>query len=397
MKKVAVLFLCILPILAFSGCFPSGEQAAPESTASSGASGSSETGQIPKHLERTLETNLQVDADVDVPADMKFSVSPAKLITFDADAVAGEFLSGKNYSKGDEHRDSQDPRVYGSSYTAEDGSTVFFNYNSGINRMDFDQKKYEEYDYGMVIYGKYFIRSDIAEIFTKPSIDNVDKEQAIQLVQEKIAELKIPVAETPEVYALDVATLLKEQEKIKKEDEQAGIADSKVAGAHQWVKEDQAYVIVFRALASDGKPVTSTGYMASDATGLPITGSRIMAVVGVDGLLHFEAQGIYETEQPEKTDPPLISVDQALEQVKEKYKNVILTSPVHIEHIALEYVPQYTDVETPTYKFSPVWVLTTAQAKNEASGKNEQFSLGDQFPIYIDAVTGKEIAIGGLV
>lgn len=81
--------------------------------------------------------------------------------------------------------------------------------------------------------------------------------------------------------------------------------------------------------------------------------------------------------------------------VKNKYKDILLTDPIRISHIALEYVPTVSNNDGMAYQLVPVWVFTALQKATYNDPKKGEVEDDSEFTIMINAETGKEIRIGG--
>lgn len=385
MKKLFILLVC-LSLLLLQGCFPSGKKENPTDDFKNNStdiviSGSDDPESIPGYVDLELEENLIVKADVNAPDNLKLKNVSVSLKRFDFDKVVNTLINGKTISQTHEWDSPLFRQYKEKSYECEDRSNLVIS----LGGIRYFTAYYSDRDYSSVIFGSnYFIRPEIKDIYKQNELEQVNKDTAISTVKQVITSLGITVSDTPDVVALDFETLKSEWEDYE---------TPKGNGPHQWEKSDEAYVVIYHVLY-ESVQITNTGYMSTNGAGA-VTGSRIIGVVTKDGLIYFQCNGIYEVGNIIKDSITPISLSLALEQIKAKYKNVLLTDPVIISHIALEYVPQATNSDSVNYELIPAWVFTTSQktTKQDAKGTYEVTSY---FPIILYAESGQELRIGGL-
>jgi hypothetical protein len=381
-KKLPIFLASLLCVSCLSGCFPTGEPVnVPTPSLSSGQKQADIT-KTPTSIKKQLADNLFVDASISVPPNANWKNYQAKLKNLDVNLVMQQFFSEKKVKDRQEHPDTFDKRLKRTVINGTDGCMLVIQPGS----IRFEEKNFTDFYYSYYIHDLYTTHPEnVAKNFQKQTLDNVNKEQAVSLVKEKAKALGVGIEENPTVYALDVDSL-------NAQTDYKTMKTPKGGELHHWTKEDQAYAVTFRVL-QDGLPITRTGYITS-TNGVAV-GTRLLAVVGTKGLLSFSIESIYEacdTPQPVNS---LISLDTVLERIKTKYKDVILSDPVTVRQINLEYVPVTVSLKEQKYALSPMWVCLTEQTTTTKDEKGEVRSTG-QFPIYMDAVTGKEMEISGL-
>jgi hypothetical protein len=380
MKKISILLLLVLFL---GGCFPTGESELPKSNSDHIIiTNSDNSDTIPASIDMELDKNLMVKADVVSPKSLNLKVMSVALKSFDADKVMNTLLKEKKVYATNEFIDPVFPQQKGKSFSCADGSTL----NVYIGSIRYTTPYYSEREYDSVIFGSnYFVRPDIQDVYKKTELKQVDKNSAVSIVKQTIESLGFQVADKPEVIALDLDTLKSEWEDYEGK-----------GGKHpkQWEAADEAYAVVFQIMY-DSTRITNTGYINPNGE-IPVEGSRILGVVTKNGLIYFQCSGIYEISSIIKESIQPISISVALEQVKNKYKDVLLTDPVTITNIALEYLPLSKMNETVSYEMIPAWVFTAHQ-KSTIYGEKGNYSIDSYFPIIINAETGQEFLIGGKV
>ena len=375
MKKVTVLILTILCAFIITGCFPDGENKSNASIENSEFNSE----EIPKTINETLEENLIVDADVIIPTVADWKIIETKLKIWDNKLVENAFLKDKTINEKQEKDSAINKELKDYYYAMKDGSSLVI----GPGNVRFYEKKGMDLPYSFFIRGGTpFLDEDIGEKFKKESLDNVNKDQSIELVKDKLKNLGVETIGEPSVHAMDMETL----------NNNTNFNATPVKGEiHRWEKNEEAYVISFY-IQNNSVPITQIGYMTASGFGI---GTRIIAVVGERGLLSFELLYAYEPESVVEDNSKIIPLDVVFNTIKEKYKNVLLTDPITINEIRLEYFPIVLDFANLKYKLTPMWVFKANQ-KTTAEDKKGQREINSNFYILIDAVTGKELEIGGI-
>lgn len=379
MKKILLFIGCSF-VFVLSACFPTGStNDSPSDTTNPNDSKSITP--APGFIDTELDKNLIVQADVVEPAREHLKIRTIHLKEFDQKQIENVFLKNRTVVNSHENNNEYFPNYKDQTIEFEDGSYV----RKELGKLIFNDIFYQERFYDAVISDlSFFIRSDIKDVFQKDSLDNIDKNQAIETVKNIVKELGISSLGNAEVYALDLEGLSSQWEDFPTKSGES---------PRKWEKEDEAYLVAF-PVVYDNVRITTKGYV-NEANAIPAIGSRIMGVVNKNGLIHLTCTGIYEVGKTVKENITAISVDSALEIVKNKYKDVLLTVPIRISHIALEYVPTVSNNDGVAYQLVPAWVFTAHQKTTYNDPKKGAFEDDSEFTIIINAETGKEIRIGG--
>ncbi|MCJ7840773.1 hypothetical protein MUB24_07610 [Lederbergia sp. NSJ-179] len=380
MKKIWII-LFGFSVFILSACFPTGApNNASDSAHLKASKDSAATETTPSFIDTKLEENLIVKADVTRADSGKLKSSSVTLQAFDEDSIIKEFLENKPIKDTYENNNELFPEYKEKYFEVSDGSYLSLD----LGAIRYVDVYYDEREYDTVISGtSFFIRSDIKNVFQQTSLNNLSKDKAIDTVRTVASKAGISPLGEPEVFALDFKTLENEWEDYEGKH-----------GAHpkKWEQTDEAYLVIF-PVVYDNIAVTNKGYLSANNQ-IPAIGSRIMGVVHQDDLIYFTCRGIYEMEETIKENITPISVDMALEKVKNKYKDTLLTDPIHISHIALEYVPTVSSSEGIGYELIPAWVFTAQQETTYTDQKGTS-TISADFTIIINAETGEEIRIGG--
>lgn len=368
--KIVIMYIILLTTsLLLGGCFPDGKPSSSNDVKSPIINESDD------YLDVTLADNLIIKSEIpEYNADklMKCKISYKE---FDTDWT-NSFLSTKNIIENNEWNNDLFPEYKAETINCDDGSYI----STDMDVLRFYDTKYMERDYGSIIYGSTTaIRPDLTEIYTKTELENLDKTQAIQMVSQEIEKLDISVVGVPDVIVLDYETMKSEWTDYETKDG---------SPAKQWEKDDEAYFIIYDVLFDD-VGILNTSYMDNDL-GFQVSGSYVFAVVSQDGIICFECSGIYDYDNSNKSDIVPISLDTALEQVKNKYKNVILTDPITISKIELKYVPIINTLDPLTLELIPAWVFYAKQTFREEDEKGT-FESDTSYTIILSAEDGQEI------
>jgi|GEM_PF-3153640 len=336
---------------------------------------SSEIADAPKMYCTNLSDNLFVNANVNAPNINTASVLKAKKATFNTNKLCELFLGSENimekklnsetleYSLGEK-------KLIISSGLQFDFSTNLSNcINSLISFIDLtkmDELKKQEFSF-------------------------LTKQKAIEETVRILKELNISPHLPPQIYALDYKTLQKERERLLREDEsfKAFVEMGKVKLKDEWTEDDDCYYMIFQT-EMYGIPCDPIGY-TQQSSEFPVNGSEIGAIVSKNGFEACFVKGsVYVEEKSDQNIKSLISLEQALKSLNEKYNNIILSSKVTVTNISLIYAPVLTGItrnnQEEQIELVPTWLFETEQSYTKGNKK----SIGKTI-VRINAITGKEI------
>lgn len=390
-KGICVFSAALISLLFLSGCFPGGKPDNPQDTVSNVGNTSVASISIPSVIQKNLSDNIVLHATVKTPVKTPVFAYQAIPLSFDYNKLPDIFLQRKTDILYEELRNPVTNRITYRGFNASDNSGVAISYEGPTNGLVFSEKVYGDYPYALSMYAyEGWIRPDFREKFPLPMLESIDKEQAVALVKEKLDALNVPVLETPEVYSLDIDSLKKDFDANWKDMENPKYPDGKQP---EWKKEHEAYVIVFQAALPDGLPVTQISYMPGSLYNASIYGSKFVGVVGKEGLIFLNVAGSYDVQDQEPLSGPVISLETACERMAATYDNIIVTDPIEIQEIRLEYVPRYIDTENYEFEIVPAWVFQGIQEMKDEKGGTTTVDV----LVLIDAVTGEEIPNEGVI
>jgi hypothetical protein len=371
-----VLALALLSSLLLTSCFPTGTGRAQDDFGSA-------DGSTPSFLDEQLLENLYIDADISFDPDLQWKTIEVGYRGFDKEDCLDIFAQGREIEQ-QHDSDSVIPSateqesIYffsDESMLAVDAGTVRYNKPESVRRPDSDAT------YDNAIDGYYWLRDDLGEIYDQGEVEGLGRAEAIDMVTSVVTSLGLPVDPVPDVYALDYETLMSDWKDYFLKD---GVTPAK-----PWAEDDGAYAVVFHERIG-GLPVTDVGYTNIEM-GFPINGGRIRGIVSKDGLIAFRCSGIFSelSAQPST----LISLDAAIEAVKTKYRDIIITDPVTITAVSAVLLPCYTSIEPPEVRLIPAWVFLASQTLMEQSPDGLVLAT-HSFNIIINGETGAELRIG---
>lgn len=357
MKRFAVVLLSVLLVL-LPGCTKpmteraeSAESGTAESTAealSSTESGAENTAEKAEHITRTLSSGVMVDADVYVPESMQKSAlaemrGQGQLI--DYEELKSLFCSGKTITEeGEEPWEMVTPgamEAVGKYVSTQDGD-------------------YLQRICGNTFY--YMTERDIQDIEdltiyeTGKNLDFASIEETDKTIRDIAEKLNITVGKGV-CYTIDTSS-------------------------------QPHYVFQYEILVN-GMPLAmfDGGSYSGDAY---VPGTYMTAVVDADGIRHYDVSYVLE-ELESGESKKVLTLDEALQAVDDKYNSVIMEGEYFIDDIQMAYTPIKTD-DTKIVRLIPVWYFQTTHQilLPDKSGTGEIMLPQDGY-ILINALDGTEL------
>jgi hypothetical protein len=197
------------------------------------------------------------------------------------------------------------------------------------------------------------------------SDDNINKAQVERATELLTAGLKL--SENEELYLIHAKKLDNEayQEGKKYLEEDMGFGEGKMeAKEADRIVSDSTYYYSF-GIKIDGIPISnfkeaSLNYTSEDSYGKQLSIEMIMDDNNVKYIL---SDGIEELESSE--DKSLISIDEAISKLKEKYDVQIVPEKEEINNIRLEYIPLF-DVNNSAGSMEPYWCFYYKDGRTDA-------------------------------
>ena len=357
MKRFAVVLLSVFLVL-MPGCTKpmteraeSTESGTAESIAedlSSTESGAENTAEKAEHITKTLSSGVMVDADVYVPEAMRQKNLPEMQGTgqeFDFEKLKEVFCAGKTITEEAEDSYSQDMP-------------------GALTEME-KHLSTEDGDYLINICGNAFFY-----------IAARDTQDISNLELYKTGE------------DLDFATIAEADGEIRKVAEELGISIGDSVCYTMDTSSMPHYIFEYDLLVN-GLPLGKfDGGSYSDNVFTP--GTYLTAVLDEDGIRHFDVS--YVLKETETGDAQrVLTLDEALDKVDEKYNSIIMEGDYYINDIQMAYTPIKTD-DAKTVRLIPVWYFQTTHQilLPDKSGTGEIMLPQDGY-ILINALDGTEL------
>lgn len=326
---------------------------------------------IPGRIAEEPFDNFTIDADVKVGLKDNFNIYTAASYKFDSDKWAEILLKDTKIIN-----DETDEEFKTRYIEAEDGSNL--NINNGIcPGVGFAKKEMADLFYYTV--GKLNAKYTLNENFPKKDLDFMSCDEAVDVVKNVMDNFDIPISKYS-VYPVDY-------EYIKKTDDEltARFAQSESDSPYSnqvvtHTKDAEHYLINMEAKLPNNGVMLNFEYSPSFA----VYSGKLNAYVGKSGLIDLNVDGIYNITD-EKENKYIVSFKEAINSIKNIYKDVKFNGKINVYKIELGYIPYVMadDLLNPVYELKPTWIFRM----NEDLG--EEFGLR-YFEKIIDATTGKE-------
>lgn len=329
-----------------------------------------------EHIKRTLADDLEIDADIFYPSNKEIATYLVERKIFSKDVI--NLFMDKEET---EYTIENNPN-YENSFTVTTKEGCRLSASEGY----LFYVKSKEYDDVAAMIEECLLINDINET---EELSFCNKAEAIALGEDKIKEFSENPVEVIRMVSMEHENLEKLQKDLLKEDSYlAGIENGKTNKIDEFTEDDDVYYIEYAIKQDDislysgiAEPQIS---MSIDAFwDFPV---NVTVIIGNDGIRYFSYRNIFEKPMLEKKDENILSVDEALENVKKTYDNIILTEPINISKVWLEYIPVPNWQDLTQIELRPYWCI-----KMESVDENgEIWSKAER----INALTGGNLTYG---
>lgn len=153
----------------------------------------------------------------------------------------------------------------------------------------------------------------------------------------------------------------------------------------------ECYVFFFEQ-SLDDIPVAGITYVTKDDS--VVDGGLVSAYLCASGIVQFNIDFAYQVE-PNDHPITVVSPEQALKVVRNKFENIIITNNITINGMRLCYYPIITDSAKKTYNLVPAWDISYSYDVQEAVDEDILQKYQEVYGqhIYINAEDGSEIVI----
>lgn len=400
MKKLILVTLVLC--MALSACTkaevgkaPIAESAAAssvESTASGGKSAASEVSLPEKtktaaHMTKTLSSGVVVDADVTMPESMQKTELPemfGKGHIIDQGLVASVFFEGEK-SPNKQTEESQDFSIFSkdgvcSTWTLEKERLTISgtspNFSNGRNEVGY--YLFSEFPSSLPF------GDNRATYLSGKNLEFATIDEAKSQVQKYVNSLGISVLE-PTCYTMDYDTMYKVYAERVDQPEYDEDFDFVIEPQ----KQDEQYIFDY-PIAVNGMPLGNFegGGYSDDSY---MIGTLLRMVYGEEGIRAMTLPYALDVTDV-GTVQTVLTLDEALQIVDDKYNSIILEGNYKIDKIEMAYTPiRQQDVSQA--KIIPVWRFQTNHTLQYSAKKdsNETVEMTDTSYILINALDGTEL------
>lgn len=381
MKRIVyAITLSILLAITMSGCFPT-----EENNYSTNKITKAEKADIDsvihntKHINEKVYDNFFIDADVNINIQKNFNIYTAVSSELDFELMQNLILDDKKIAETNE--DENDLiNIY------EDGSTALKSRNL-INQNLYEITKIEYYDKDLDWFymgsndfnGRIDYERDT--IFNGKDLDFMSSDSACNLVKEKMEKLGI-TSESYQVYTVDYDYIAKKDAEHRESFSEFGEQKEYI----NYTKDDEFYIVVPQCYLPNGGLLREMYYTWIEDDISDVNSGIVYAIVGKNGILKIECSGVFDITGEDTSHTEIVSLESALEKVKENYKDVVLKEPLTITNIELSYIPYVANQKKGTFQLKPTWVFDVIKEYEDGS-KPRCVKL-------VDAITGELVILG---
>lgn len=342
--------------------------------------GVTDLSKLPDYLEGSLEKYITIQADIEVYPEQNYSLYKAFLLEPKdiCQQWISAFIPGKELTTQNLSEPQNGDYNYQYNYQTIDNEYLILDTHKQQYR-DLSSKVTSIYDDNSQPYHYIAFADDMGELtlrerFPKQELENFPKESAIQQVNAKIQALGISNLSQPRVYAMDVDSVNNWVNSIKNDPilSQTGVPAS-------WDRSQECYYIVYDCCV-DGVKITHNQIQPPIVTNS--YGTKLAVFINQNGIISFEATDFYQANATQQN-ISIISLENALKQFLENYKNTFAEESKTVTYISLQYVPKETTLSKNEFELHPTWIIAWHNTSDmDTSNDIEQYE-------YVDAITGK--------
>ena len=309
--------------------------------------------EYPETITETLTDHVNIDADVDIAEGFDFSnakLGIGTLYTIDCEEAEKIFMGNTEIVSVDDEKNQKGIRnVF---YTGADHSYLDINPEEG----------YLSYYTELLTYIKQSFRKDEklssynGECYNmSEDLPFADRKEVVKKIRNKLGKLGIVIGNDYICYALPHKTMEEQEIAYNKYGD-----ESEENKKEKWTEEDDCYYFEFKP-EFDGIPVDIEGYGDCE-DGKGMESSDFTVIYGKNGFVEVSIINLYDISDTGNTDK-MLTPQEALAALKEKYDALILTEDYLVEHMELCYMPIF-DAKG-KYPVEPVWIFTVVTTDKE--------------------------------
>lgn len=376
MKNIKIIPLFTITAILLTSCAGSGSRTEENVQQIENIGEDSGSNTDSNRITRKLADNLEIDAEVIYPSENELAVYSVRRKIFDADSIR-LFIGADRYTM------EENPN-YENSFTADtaEGSSLL------VSEGYFSYIKNRERDEDVVsLIEDFLLKAD--DTGTVGELPFMNKKEAIALGKERIKELSGDSAEVIRIVAMGNEELEKLQNNLLDEDSyQAGIDNGKANMLDSFTGDDDVYYIQYAVKQDDiylydgiTEPQISLAIDAFWDFSVNIT-----VLIGKDGIRYFNYRNAFGEPVMEKEKESIITADEVLHNIEKVYDGIILTGPVTITKLWIEYVPVPDWEDLAQIELRPYWCVRI----NSIDKEGENWSSAER----INALTGGSLSYG---
>lgn len=367
MKKI--LFATIFCACILSGCFPNGERDFSEISESSSS-------ELQSFLQEKIGENVIISTDMDISNENKLESYSVSLKNFSEDEIKKILLNNEEITFL-YNREGSD------FYETDDESLI----NSGLGSLYYSEKDYTStlYSY-MISLINLTIDSGINSVFVKEESEEFTLNDAVSVADKTLQGLGVKNYEFTTTTFFDYETLTEQYKTITSNN------SITVQGKEQerpFQKSDEAYMIDCICYINDF-PILENGYTSTnnDGNSQYNYGTYISLIVSKNKVLDIALEGIYEIQDVAETNSG-VSVNSIINKISDKFNNIILSEPITITSIDIEYVPVNKNGQI---YIEPFWVIGYSQSNIVNDNKTSNQSYDTISKLYYSYYSGEELS-----
>lgn len=220
--------------------------------------------------------------------------------------------------------------------------------------------------------------------FGNDDLSFMTREEAINYMKTWLKDLGLSFQQDPKVFSID-AKSLKSVQNFLKESKRLDELRSEGVKERSWDIEDECYYMEF-SMGYYDVPVYQ--YEEFDSSNMVILGGYVKALLSAEGIQSLSIYRPYGMIDFEGTSRKLISLDEALAQLKARFDKMIITYNEYLTGCYLCYIP-YNGKDRIVMK--PAWCMEISISMPGQDVNDDEVTIYHPQTLFLDAATGEWI------
>ncbi len=349
--KLRLLISMSTTLLLLTGCYPTGEiKNTPDKSS--------------KPTDERL--NISVSLPKDYPHDISnLTCEPMIFENIDVETIFFGNEKGDYWKEINENSVVLSTGKYYHLYAKGENKTTLF-YDAGIINYISTNAFEKNYNLFPNYYSVQHSESGMQDIFPNNEIPDFSANEAESQVLSVIEALRLPVYDTPEIYAIDQSA-----------------ADN--AGIEQWDSSDDAYMFIYPMNYNNLPSLCSSVNNISGT--LNASPSGLSVVVSRNGIEYFEAAGVMDNTNAVET-KSTFSAEKALTTLENYYSSIAFQNnilKIETNGCSLHYINNTVTEKNNSYELIPVWSFYEKRTIKTENGTDMPFYS----TICVNAINGE--------